>query len=174
MSSATIRTCVCLAIWGGTLAATLAIANQPGDWGHSVCGIWGCGPPLQALVGCHASWLVVLVPVGLLLRSKTSPATFRIVTISSLFIALAGVVSVSVYETCTWFTTVGDTVKAYLGHRIVFVLLTTIELPILELLGLSSVAMFIDRRRRLATGNHDRSILSSAPDHVTVKAGRTQ
>ncbi len=169
MSPATIRICVGLAIWAGTLAGTLAIANLPGDWGHSVCGVWGCGPPLQALVGCHASWLVALLPVGMLVRSAISPATFRIVAMSSLFIALAGVALVSIHETCTWFMSVGDSVKAYLGHRIVFVLLTTIELPILELLGLSGLALFCCRRRAAAVVGLDSNVVSLSPNSDALK-----
>ena len=54
--------------WGLTLAGTLSIASLPGDWGNSICGAWGCGPPLQALVACHASWVVVLIPAGMSIR----------------------------------------------------------------------------------------------------------
>jgi hypothetical protein len=49
-----------LSAWAAMLFAALSITNLPGNWGHSVCGVWGCGPPTQVLVGCHLAWFAVL------------------------------------------------------------------------------------------------------------------
>ena len=63
MSAATLKFCFGMTLWSGLLFGSLSVANLPGDWGHGICGPWGCGPPMQALVACHFAWLVVLAPL---------------------------------------------------------------------------------------------------------------
>jgi hypothetical protein len=75
--------------WGLTLAGTLSIASLPGDWGNSICGAWGCGPPLQALVACHASWVVVLIPAGMSIRRFFVFGTQRRIATTALILGLA-------------------------------------------------------------------------------------
>jgi hypothetical protein len=70
VSRLTIRFCLGMIAWASALLGSLSISRLPGDWGHGICGPWGCGPPLQSLVACHVSWLVVLGPATLLLASS--------------------------------------------------------------------------------------------------------
>ena len=50
--------------WGGACLAVLQPARWPDLFGeHSVCGPWGCGPPMSALVAVHGFWLVVFAAV---------------------------------------------------------------------------------------------------------------
>ena len=48
--------------WALAAFGALSLANLPGEYGHSLCGPWGCLPPLQALAAMHLFWVVVLGP----------------------------------------------------------------------------------------------------------------
>lgn len=52
------RIILLLLAWGLALFAALKLNDAPVDWGH-VCGPWGCGPPLKALVGRGGSTTTV-------------------------------------------------------------------------------------------------------------------
>ena len=49
-----------VAVWGVSLLGVLQIQHLPLDAGHSVCGPWGCGPPLPPLIAYHGFWIVLL------------------------------------------------------------------------------------------------------------------
>ncbi len=40
--------------------AAVSVSIIPYDFEESICGVWGCFPPIQALVSIHLLWFVVL------------------------------------------------------------------------------------------------------------------
>src|SRR6202034_2817596 len=50
--------------WGVCLKWALLLQYLPAStFGqHTVCGPWGCGPPLPVLLACHTFWMVLLAP----------------------------------------------------------------------------------------------------------------
>ncbi len=139
MSPTIAKCCVGLIVWGLALTGTLSIANWPGNWGHSVCGAWGCGPPLQALVACHASWLVVLIPVMARVRRITSFRTVRLAGAIGFSLAITCALGVVIHEYLTWYAQASEWQRPYFWHRVGFVIFTTVELPLLEIAGVSTV-----------------------------------
>ena len=125
-----------LSIWAAALFAAISITNLSGNWGHSVCGIWGCGPPTQVLIGCHLAWLVVLVPLSTIISRSNlkvigSPQHFA----KLLFITGATfVVAVVLYQGATWWPMVGDRQRNYFLQRCGFVIVTSVDIPMLQLL----------------------------------------
>ena len=152
MSSTTIKYSLTLTVWGLALTATLSIANWPGDWGHSVCGIWGCGPPLQALVACHASWLVVLVPLATwMLRMLSVHWVKRVSLIGLALVTMCGL-AIAGHEYLTWYVPASEFQRSYFLRRVGFVILTTVELPLFEIAGIAAVLLmgsFAPVQRRL-------------------------
>lgn len=146
MPTATIKSYGILTLWGLTLAGTLSVARWPGNWGHSVCGVWGCGPPLQALVACHVSWVVVLAPPALYLLSRASQreAFARALSLTSIVVLILAVTLVAIaaaHEYLTWYATASDFQKIYFWRRVGFVLITTVEVPLLEVAGLATIVL---------------------------------
>lgn len=141
MSTSVARRCLLFSVWGLVLTGSLSIANWPGDWGHSVCGAWGCGPPLQALVACHLSWLVVLVPSALLLLNRAAQRAVLVVGITGLTLGLLTAGIITIHEHLTWAAQVSDWQREFYWHRVGFVILTTVEVPVLELTGLSTAVL---------------------------------
>jgi hypothetical protein len=135
-----------LSIWAATLFAALSITSLSGNWGHSVCGVWGCGPPTQVLIGCHLAWLVVLVPLSTIisrfnLKDIGSPQNFG----KLLFITGATlVVAVVLYQGATWWPMVGDRQRNYFLQRCGFVIVTSVDIPMLQLLA---IGLWLMRRK---------------------------
>lgn len=124
--------------WSAALAATLSIAQSHGDWGHAICGPWGCGPPLQALVSCHLSWLIVLAPPAILLHrsGRVSSGTTQRFGVLLSVASIIGLMLIVVFERLTWWPMVGEWQRGYFWHRCAFEVVTMVDLPTLQLFAL--------------------------------------
>lgn len=147
LSSSIAKSCAWLIAWGITLTGTLSIANLPGNWGNSVCGAWGCGPPLQALLACHASWLVVLVPMAVVASRTLNAQSVRRGSIIGLAIATTGALVFALHDYFTWYAEASEWQRSYYAHRVGFSILTTVETPVFEIAGISAVQLFGLKRR---------------------------
>lgn len=118
--------------WAVALLLALQVATLPGDWEHSVCGPWGCGPPVQALVGWHLAWLVLLLPMAW--SARRLPRRVRNACgLSVMGLAVTGVLLIAWREWVEWLPQVSESLQQYYPHRVGFVLVTWVELPLLEL-----------------------------------------
>ena len=133
MSPSLRRLLVRIVVWGMVLAATLSIAKLPGDWGHGVCGPWGCGPPLQALVACHLSWLVVLLPLASVSHLRLSRRRQRVLGRIVLIGGCAGLIGIAAHEFGTWWPAVNEWQRGFFWQRVGFVTVTSVDLPLVEL-----------------------------------------
>jgi hypothetical protein len=120
--------------WGIALTATLSIARLPGDWGHGVCGPWGCGPPLQALAACHLSWLVVLLPLAGVSQTWLSRRQQRVLGIVGIMSGFVGMIGIATHEYCTWWPAVNEWQRGFFWQRVGFVIATWVDLPLVELI----------------------------------------
>lgn len=170
MSPMLANTCAWLIVWGLVLTGTLSMANLPGDWGHSVCGAWGCGPPLQALVACHVAWLVLLFPPVIIARRFVATKTLRRAAASVLLIAVAGLLAVAANQYLTWLDHVSQWQRQFYWQRVGFVILTTVELPILELAGLATLILLWSLGSRHPGRNHYLGV-ATIPDEAGATAG---
>jgi hypothetical protein len=138
-----------LILWAAVAWADLALAEVPGDAGESLCGVWGCWPPFQALAALHGMWIVALAPPLIWLCRRLSP--HAVIGLGRFFLALAllGFGAVALHEAATWLPSVLETDRRYFGWRIVYALGTHTELPVVQaaLAGICCVAM---GHRRLA------------------------
>lgn len=134
MSPVMFRFILGVSAWGFALLGTLSIAHWPGNWGHSICGIWGCGPPLQALVACHLSWLLVLLPFGVWGRLSCSERWLRYLGCALLLMSLVAVSALAIHERLTWWRSATDFQREFFWERIQFSLATHVDLPIVQLL----------------------------------------
>lgn len=150
MSASTWRWSSGLVAWAAALIATLSIANVPGHWGHGICGPWGCGPPLQALVACHSAWIVLLLPPTLWMRWRYSMGLCRQVGWLVLGIALAGIVGLGLCEALASLSHADTWRRPYLVQRIGFVLITLVDVPLTQFVAVG-VALLVSSRQRGAT-----------------------
>jgi hypothetical protein len=131
-----IMICLAAAGWAASLFGVLALQYLPDRFfgEHSVCGPWGCGAPLPALLACHGFWLVLFAPATIFAARRLGPrAVWRV---GAAFVALAGVglVSVGVWQALTWWSAVDKSLHQFAGQRYLFVLATLVDVPVLETL----------------------------------------
>ena len=131
-----------LVAWSAALIGTLSIANLRGDWRHGICGPWGCGPPLQALVACHAAWIVVLLPPTLLLHRKLSPDVCRKTGWIVFGLGLTGLIALGLSESLSWLSHADEWQRRYLPQRIGFKLVTLVDVPLVQLVAVG-VALLV-------------------------------
>jgi hypothetical protein len=133
MSKTTLYYTTLTTLWGLTAYASLKIAELPGNWGHGLCGPWGCAPPIQSLVACHLAWLATLLFVTEILlgyKYKSLNSWLFYGTMASAGLLLTGLIS---YEYVMWYLKVSEYQKSYFLQRIGFSISTHIELPIIQL-----------------------------------------
>ncbi len=144
-----------LLAWFLTFRASLSIANWRGDWGHGICGPWGCGPPLQALVGCHTAWLVFLLPLALIATNSLAPKLRNLIGLVAVVFAVSGLLGVVGYEYSTSQRASVEWRQNYFWQRVGFSVITLVDLPLLELL-LAGLIMTIRLPRFLTRDVADR------------------
>ena len=120
-----------------------------GDLGHTICGPWGCGPPLEALLACHLAWIVVLTPAaGWIFWSGYFSAT-TVVRIGQVLVGvgMAWLIGVLAYQVLVWLPQAGVWQRAYLPQRYGFVIATTVDFPMVQCLLIGGCVWAAGRRR---------------------------
>lgn len=132
MSLSSLRIIAGIVVWGFVFLATLSIGHVRADWGHGVCGPWGCGPPLQALMACHLSWLVVLLPLAALIQTQITERYTRLLGTMLITFGLVCIMGIIAYELFTWWPSATEFHRRYLWQRLGFAIVTQIDLPVIE------------------------------------------
>lgn len=168
MSSVFVRNCVGLVLWGTGMAAVLSLARWSGDWGHGVCGPWGCGPPTQALISCHLAWLVFLTPPAVLLLRRTTHFQRRL-GLFLILVAAVGLLSVVAYEWATWWPDAGEWQRAFFWQRCGFCIATAIDFPVLQTLAVG-ILLLVGSLRRTQPNAHNITAPDMAADEAIMEA----
>jgi|GEM_PF-1498407 len=139
--------------WGGCLLASLSIAGWSIDLGHAICGPWGCGPPLQALIACHLGWIVVLAPPTgwVAMTGSVSNRLRRKIGLTLIAIGSIALLIVLIRQRIVWFPRVAPWQREYLWQRYGFSIATAVDFPMVQALlagALLSVASFYPFHRR--------------------------
>jgi len=134
-------------MWGLTLWGVLQLSNAPVLHSHSVCGVWGCGPPTNALLACHLGWLVFLLPVLPLTRSfgQQFPWTSRAVLSSFIVLSVFGVLAVGLNDLIFWYPVASEAARGYFMRRWAFSMITQTDVPMLELFAVGIAGIGIKR-----------------------------
>ncbi len=136
-----------LSLWCGCLYSVLRVTEIPGNWGHWICGPWGCGPRLQALVACHGFWLVLLFPAAIIFSAALPSRHVRLIGTLVAGLGTAAILLVAVIQGCTWLPVTLH--PYYFGQRVLFSVATMVELPMVQF-------VFIGLLLRYLAKSHDR------------------
>lgn len=124
-----------MALWGAALYGTLQIARITGPWDHAICGAWGCGPPLSALVACHGFWAVLIGgTVTAVMRYGSAPV---LAVAGRLLMAggMVGLVALALWEGTSGLTAPDQSWWPYALQRYLFVLATSVDMPLLQIIA---------------------------------------
>lgn len=160
-----IKTTPMLLVWGAGMYGVLQLGNVESLNVHGICGPWGCGPPVSALISWHGFWLLLVAPVvGLTLRgcSQTWLRRGGLAVTSVGLLTLAGM---AIWQAVTWLPQVPDGQPTYFVQRYLFTVITLVDVPIMPF-TLAGLAMLVGSKLRRSECSR-RSIL----DHEEPMSG---
>jgi hypothetical protein len=137
-----------LAVWLVAAFGVLQIERIPGEYGHALCGVWGCYPPLQALLAMHLFWTVLLIPLLVWILCSWSPRGRWWAAMLFLTTGLVGIGMVLFQKTVVWALSVPPEFRQYLLQRFIFSLLTLSDWPLLQLTIVGLICRLSVSRRR--------------------------
>ncbi len=128
--------CLTAGAWAAALFGVLSLSYLPDRFfgEHSVCGPWGCGAPLPALLACHGFWLVLFAPATAYAARQLRPPTVWRIGAGLVSLAGIGLVAIAVWQAVAWWPQVDKSAHGYVVQRYLFVLATLVDVPVLETL----------------------------------------
>ncbi len=154
-------------VWGLMLWGALSLRNLHWPHSHGICGPWGCGPAVPALLAVHTAWTVLLLPPAVFLRRRHGAPGTQSICRGWLAAGLGGIVAVGLYEAAFWLPTVGAWGRDYFLHRWAFAVVTLTDVPLLPGTAIASVLILLPRRMAALTAD-------LAPRNANQMAGSPQ
>jgi hypothetical protein len=115
-------------------------------------------PPLQALAALHGLWLLVLLPPAVWAACRWPAPRLRLLGSTLVAIVTLGFAILAAREAATWLPTVPGEQARYLPHRILYVVATLTDVPLLQLTLAGTVCWVASRLRgtrgRLVSTGH--------------------
>lgn len=145
-------------MWG-----VLQVRHLAGDWSHALCGPWGCGPALEAVLTCHLAWLVMLTPAVLYILRRLSPGAARFCGWTTIVVGAMGIAGVAAWEIVWWYPQAPEMLHRYLVQRILYQSVCLVDFPMIQLILSGAVILCQTGRRRAADG-------LAVPAHVSQTA----
>jgi hypothetical protein len=164
--NASVRLAAGAIVWAIMLWAALQLAHVHTAWDHALCGVWGCGPTLSAVISCHLAWLVALAPVALAGQYMLPRHWRRSIGVWLSVLVVAVLLGVVAREAATWLRQYPEEYRAYFAGRCLFVIATWVDVPLVEA-GLLSVLWWA------APGGAPHEELASIPTN-SLSAGDLQ
>jgi hypothetical protein len=109
-------------------------------------------PPLQALVALHVFWVLGLIPPVIGAIYWLPAVNLRVLGKGLMWVGMLGLVIVAIRETLTWLPGMPPEDQRYLPQRILFVLATLPEVPLVQII-LAGLACRIAGRRLSQKGS---------------------
>lgn len=137
-----LRILIWIAAWFALMFGALQI--QSIEMGHAFCGAWGCGPPVNAVLGIHSFWLTLLAPPILFASLKLQlpwPTIGKFLVAS----AIAGLIGFGVYD---FFGMNQSYYQAgYIWQRYLLSLASFVDVPLVQALFIGIVLIFFGNKQ---------------------------
>ncbi len=127
----TFRTIFLFAAWAVALFGSLQVHRWEDLLGHAICGPWGCGPPLSALIGYHGYWFLLLLLPAWLLKHQLAADTSRRIGAGLFLVATIGIALLLAVD--GWQAWQRESLRPYLVQRMLFRLATFVDFPLVQL-----------------------------------------
>lgn len=128
-------TLLVLTFWGIGVWLVLQLQHSSIGLQHSICGPWGCGPPLPALLACHGFWLVLFAPPVLAAGCFASPHQLLKAGTLLVAIGLLTLIGISIWQATNWIPVASELQRSYFLQRCLFVVAVQVDMPLFELIA---------------------------------------
>jgi hypothetical protein len=130
--------------WLAAAVGSLLVAAIPYEGGESVCGVWGCFPPLQAVAAMHLFWCVVLSAAVWSVREWLPRLCLPLGVV--LFIGAATTTGVVLgNDLYRWLNSMPEEYRIYWPRRVAYTLATLTDVPLTQSLLAGLVCIGIGR-----------------------------
>jgi len=126
---------VLLVLWGVLIYLPLAAVRRSSIDTHSICGPWGCGPPVSALLSVHLGWAAILLPPVFYLPRRLGAYASHSRKLGGVLLAVAitGILAMVAWQLATWYPASDPSVRPYFWNRCGFVIVTAVDWPLAQL-----------------------------------------
>ncbi len=118
--------------------------------GHSICGPWGCGPPLSSLLVWHGFVTILLVPSAMVAARNWPDFAIRWARPLLMMVGLA-TISFAVTNLAIWWHSSNGPAHGYVIHRALFSLVAFTDAPIVPSTLAAGMYWWMSRRHRRTT-----------------------
>jgi len=133
--------------WLAAAVAALAMAAVPYDVGESLCGAWGCFPPVPAMAAMHLFWCVA-VAAGTHAATALRPGLLRPLGVVLIITAVA-TTSLVVGNDLTRWLAFSDQHRHFWPRRVGYALATTTDVPLVQSLAAGIACLTLARLHAL-------------------------
>lgn len=120
-----------LVLWAIATYGILQIQAIEGEITHDLCGVWGCYPPLQALIAWHGFLMMLALPLLTGMIYALQRTGLRRLGILLVVAALMGLGAIVVQELINWYPKVSEENQKYLLNRLLFVAVQR-DIPLIQ------------------------------------------
>lgn len=134
-------------LWCGSIYAALSVRDVAIASSHSICGPWGCGPTTGALMAVHLGWAAIIWPplAYFPYRFRWRSSRTRSLGITLATCGAIGAVGIVAWQWLVWLPQANEWSKPYIWQRSGFALVTAVDWPLFQLIGIGT---FLSTRRR--------------------------
>ena len=113
---------------------------------ESLCGMWGCYPPIQTLASLHILWFLILMPLAYVFSSRFRGRISRNIAWAVFVIGLAALAIIVVDGWCDWYFEYSDPdFKRYMPQRAIYSLANDTTHPAIQI-TLAGLLMIVRTR----------------------------
>ncbi len=151
-----VRSLILLSGWALALFGVLQVHQLEGWFGRAICGPWGCGPPVSALIGFHGFWLLLMVLPAWWLKNCLASATLHRLGTGLMLVAAVGIMLLLAVD--GWKSWHQEAMRSYRMQRSLFRLATFVDFPLVQL-GL--IGLWLRSSRRSKQPGNEKAIVAS-------------
>lgn len=151
--------------WFGLMLVALQVQHL--DLGHGLCGEWGCGPPVAAILGMHLFWLVLILPPSVL-AARCLHWPWRKIGLLTGVVSALGLVGFGAYD--YFGINQNYYLEGYIWQRYLLSLVSLVDIPVLQILIAAVAFWFVGKECPCCNGLDDIHAIERA-DEVALPAG---
>jgi hypothetical protein len=113
---------------------------------HSICGVWGCGPPISSLLVWQGSIAVLLIPAAVIMATQFPLLAWRWgKTVLTVTLAAAGLFLL--INTVNWWQGTSALARGFVIRRILFATVSFTDTPVVPCGIAAAVFWWLGRKR---------------------------
>jgi len=134
--------------WLASAVGVLYLADIPYDFDESVCGVWGCFPPIQALAAMHLLW-GILFGATIWAICRWRPVLLKPVGAAMLIAGLAGISFLVGIDLAQWLEWASSEYRHLWHKRVGYILAISTDRPVVQSLIAGIVCLVLGSKSRV-------------------------